>query len=159
MAATSDGPIFAYNMSRTSETTLRHMGEDLAQPPITRVCRRIREESLPVWYSQNKFIFRDCGNYYRMDHVMNALLRWARIMRDAGYAPLIKDCVLEFHGTAGQVWDLEEVLDEICPCETPEVTLIKVWERGLTHGLEIDLYGKNRNIEPWPNDSKWLVID
>ncbi|KAK5006688.1 hypothetical protein LTR39_005595, partial [Cryomyces antarcticus] len=39
--------------------------EELAQPPLTRVCRQIRNESLPVFYGGNRFrLYRDrCPEY------------------------------------------------------------------------------------------------
>lgn len=37
------------------------------QPPITRVCRQIRNETLPIFYGANDFVFLDsyCGDYTR----------------------------------------------------------------------------------------------
>ena len=124
-----------------------HMAEDLAQPAISRVSRRVRQDSLRVFYAENMFVIRECNAHSQFENTLSGLIIWARHMRSAGYASLIKKCVLKLDRKLETV---EDYLDSICPGGTSEITLKKIPNKmfkpdeggHIQEYCVVDLYGR-----------------
>jgi len=169
MAIDSNGYVFAHKRCRDWSTVPRrqreskpyHMAEDLAQPAISRVCRRLRQASLPIFYGSNKFVLRECFRHGQFENTLSGMVLWTRHMRSAGHASLIKNCVLKIDKP---IEDVENYLNSICP-NGPEVTLKKVPDELLEPDqtgnkqeyYKINLDGRSQLPEAQPGDRKWVV--
>lgn len=78
--------------------------EKVAQPAITRVCKIVREEALPMFYSSS-FVYVDCGNGAQW------LFRWLKKMREGGIGEglLLAGLVVESAFSDGEKYFVREL--------------------------------------------------
>ena len=78
----------------------------LEQAPITRVCKIIRNETLPYFYSQNEFLFDDLGH-----DLLKGLRTWIKAIGETSYSRIRKLYISSHY--EGEDLEYDDLLDHI----------------------------------------------
>lgn len=95
------------------------VSERAKQPGIAQVCRQLRREVLPIFYSQNTFRVNACGYWY-LSHAERNCIWWITRLRDSSKALVrnIRICTFACAASMIEGWNnsllVNGVQDRIC---------------------------------------------